>query len=94
MYQEFFQDVASNRIRVRDSKRRDLEKARHLLRFARVIMRRHLGSADALIATSCRELAYERKTKVVFYLCDKRLFNTLSNIDAYSRVVSLRFIQP
>jgi predicted nucleic acid-binding protein len=94
MYRSFFRDLATGRITVRESTRRDFEKARQLLRFARVIIRRHLKSADAIIAASCRELAYEKKMPLVFYLCDKRLHATLQVIGAYSTVVKLRYVQP
>ena len=94
MYRSFFKDVATKRIKVRESTPNDLEKARHLLRFARVIERHHLRSADAVIATSCRQLSYEKQARVVFYLCDKRLHRTLSRIDAYKAAVELRYVQP
>lgn len=94
MYRSFFRDIATKQILVRDSTRRDFEKARHLLRFARVIQRLHLRSADAIIAESCRELSYEKQERVVFYLCDKKLHKTLSAIAAYKSAVELRYIQP
>jgi len=94
MYLSFFGDLATGRIMVRESTRRDFEKARQLLRFARVIIGRHLKSADAIIAASCRELAYEKKAPIVFYLCDKKLHATLRVISAYSAVVKLRYVQP
>ena len=94
MYRSFFGDLATGRIMVRESTRRDFEKARQLLRFARFIIRRHLKSADAIIAASCRELAYEKRLPIAFYLCDKRLHNTLQAIGAYSTVIKLRYVQP
>lgn len=94
MYRHFFRDLASRRIRVRSLTQRDLQNARHLLRFAKVIKRRHLKSADAIISEACRELAYELNLPVVFYLCDKKLYKTLSTINAYSAAVRLRYISP
>ena len=94
LYGRFFQDLAAKRIQVRRVTQRDFQNARHLLRFARVINGRHLKSADALISESCRELAYELNSPVTFYLCDEKLFKTLSSINAYSTAVRLRFIHP
>lgn len=94
MYLKFFRDVARKRIIVRDITKRDLENARHLLRFARVIERRHLGSADAIIAETCRDLSYELGQRVTFYSCDQRLHTTLSATGAYRAAVKLRYLQP
>lgn len=94
LYRRFFRDLAEKRIQVRSVTQRDFENARHLLRFAKVIHGRHLKSADAIISESCRELAYELKFPVTFYLCDEKLNKTLSGINAYSTAVRLRFIHP
>jgi len=94
LYKRFFKDLANHRVNVRSVVQRDLQNARHLLRFAKVIQRRHLKSADAIIAESCRELAYELNAPFTFYLCDEKLFKTLSGINAYSTAVKLRFIHP
>jgi predicted nucleic acid-binding protein len=94
MYRKFFRDVATGRIRVRSVTQRDFQNARHLLRFAKAIHRRHLKSADAIIAESCRELAYELNSTVTFYLCDEKLFRTLRSLNAYSSAVKLRFVHP
>jgi hypothetical protein len=94
LYRRFFRDLASKKIHVRNVTQRDFQNARHLLRFAKVIHRRHLKSADAIISESCRELAYELNSRVTFYLCDEKLFKTLASIDAYKSAVRLRFIHP
>lgn len=94
LYQKFFRDVAAKRIHVRAVSQRDFQNARHLLRFAKVIHGRHLKSADAIISESCRELAYELSSPVTFYLCDEKLYKTLSSVNAYSTAVRLRFIHP
>lgn len=94
MYRKFFRDVARKRIVVRDITKRDLENARHLLRFARVIQRRNLGSADAIVAETCRDLSYELGKQVSFYTCDKKLHSTLSATGAYKTAVRLRYMQP
>ena len=94
MYRKFFHDVAKRRVRVRNVTQRDFQNARHLLRFAKVIQRRHLRSADAIIAESCRELAYELNSPIIFYLCDERLYRTLNSLNAYASAVKLRFVHP
>lgn len=94
LYRRFFRDVAEKRIQVRSVTQHDFQNARHLLRFAKVIHGRHLKSADAIISESCRELAYELNSPVTFYLCDEKLYKTLSSINAYSTAVRLRFIHP
>jgi hypothetical protein len=94
LYRKFFGDVARQRIRIRSITQRDLENARHLLRFAKVIHHRHLKSADAIISESCRELGYELNFPIVFYLCDEKLYKTLSTLNAYSAAVRLRFVRP
>ena len=94
LYRRFFRDVANERIHVRSVTQRDLQNARHLLRFAKVIQGRHLKSADAIIAESCRDLAYELNSPIVFYLCDQKLYKTLSTLGAYTSAVRLRFVHP
>src|SRR5216684_1486318 len=64
LYRRFFRDLAKKRIHIRSVTQRDFQNARHLLRFAKVIHRRHLKSADAIISESCRELAYELNAPV------------------------------
>lgn len=94
MYRKFFEDVARKRIIVLDITKRDLENARHLLRFARVIQRRALGSSDAIVAETCRDLSYELGKRVVFCTSDKRLHATLNATSAYQAAVRLRYLQP
>jgi len=94
MYRKFFRDVAKRRVRVRNITQRDFQNARHLLRFAKVIQRKHLRSADAIIAESCRELAYELNSPIIFYLCDEKLYKTLNSLNAYASAVKLRFVHP
>jgi len=92
MYRRFFLDIARKRINVRDITRRDLENARHLMRFAKVIQRRSLGSSDAIIAETCRDLSYELGRRVIFCSSDQRLHSTLSVTGAYRAAVRLRYL--
>jgi predicted nucleic acid-binding protein len=94
MYRRFFHDVAIGRVRVRSVTQRDFQNARHLIRFAKVIQKRHLKSADAIIAESCRDLAYDLGSQATFWLCDEKLYKTLSSLSAYSSAVKLRFVHP
>jgi hypothetical protein len=94
LYRRFFRDVARKRIIVREISRRDLENARHLIRFAKVIKGRHLKSADAIVAETCRDLSYELGDRVTFYSCDQKLHKTLNATDAYRTAVKLRYVQP
>lgn len=94
LYSNFFRDLADGRVQVRNVLQRDFQNASHLLRFAKVISGRHLKSSDAIVAESCRELAYELGRPVTFYLCDQKLHKTLSSINAYSSAVRLRLVRP
>lgn len=94
MYRKFFKDVARKRIIVRDITRGDLENARHLLRFARVLQRRSLGSSDAIVSETCRALSYDLAERVTFYTCDRKLYSTLSATGAYKAAVRLKYVQP
>lgn len=94
LYRKFFRDVASRRIIVREITKRDLQNARHLIRFAKVIEGRHLRSADAIVSETCRDLSYELGNRVTFYSCDQKLHTTLNATSAYRSVVRLRYLQP
>jgi hypothetical protein len=86
----FWKDVADGKVIVRNTTQRDVMRARNLLRFAGVLRRRNLGSADALIAVSCLELALERRERIIFYTSDWTQFDVLRQIDAFNAVLTLR----
>jgi len=90
----FLQDIESGRLKVRTTTVRDVLRARHLLRFAVVSMRKNLHSADALIATCCLYLAQELKQKAVFYSHDWALYLILRDIGAFRSSLKLRFVGP
>lgn len=92
MYREFFKDLASQRVRLRAVTQRDLVSAAHVLRFAGVIKRLKLQSADAIIAECCRELAVESGERVVFYTADWKLYFILRSIDRFKKALRLRFL--
>jgi hypothetical protein len=89
----FMQDVASGRLAVRSFSRRDLQRARHLMRYAGVVKGKNLSSADALVAACCLEFAHERRALVTFWTADKRLHAMVTSVDAF-RVLKIRFLPP
>ncbi len=88
----FLDDVADGRIQIRPLSRSDMLHARHLLSLAGVVKRRNLGSSDALVAVSCRELALEINERVTFYTKDWTLYSTLHEINAYRSALRMRFL--
>jgi predicted nucleic acid-binding protein len=87
----FWKDVAEGKLVVRSTSQYEVIRARNLLRFAGVLKRRNLGSADALIAVSCLELALERGDRIVFYTSDWTQYDVLRQIDAFNSALILRF---
>jgi len=88
----FLDDVASGRVQIRLITRSDMLRARHLLSLAGIVNRRNLGSSDALVAVSCRELALEIHERVMFYTKDWTLYSTLYQINAYRSALRMRFL--
>ncbi len=88
----FLDDVATGRMQIRPISRSDMLRARHLLVLAGMINRRNLGSSDALVAVSCRELALEAQERTVFYTKDWTLYSTLYQINAYRSALKMRFL--
>ncbi len=93
MDKSFLDDVATGRLNVRRIVERDVLRARHLIRFANVVLKRSLKSADALIAVCCLDLALEKKQRVIFCIHDKPLYSTLQSINAYRAALELRYLQ-
>jgi hypothetical protein len=89
---KFWRDIEGKRLIVRPFGQREVMRARHLLRYAGVIRKRNLGSADALIAVGCLELALEIREPVAFYSSDWPLYSTLREIDAFKNCLSLRYL--
>jgi predicted nucleic acid-binding protein len=89
---KFWTDIATGMLKPRITTAREVIRARNLLRYAGVIKRRNLGSADALIAVCALELALELKEKIIFYTGDWTLYDTIRQIDAYRLPLVLRFL--
>ena len=88
----FFDDVATGRVKIRLISTSDMLRARHLLSLAGIVNRRNLGSSDALVAVSCRELALETHERVMFYTRDWTLYSILYQINAYRSALRMRFL--
>jgi hypothetical protein len=86
----FWNDIAEGKLIVHKTTQREVMRARNLLRFAGVLKRRNLGSADALIAVSCLELALERREQIIFYTSDWTQYDVLRQIDAFNAALTLR----
>ncbi|HEX8634117.1 MAG TPA: type II toxin-antitoxin system VapC family toxin [Pyrinomonadaceae bacterium] len=89
---KFWTDVSTGRLTTRITTPREVVRARDLLRYAGIIKRRKLGSADALIAVCALELALELKERVIFYTGDWGLYSIIRDIDAYNLTLRLRFL--
>ncbi len=92
MQSEFFRDIANDRISIRALDSSDLFRAMHLIALGGVINRRGLRSSDAIVAVSCRQLAFETRERVTFYTKDWKLYRTLYEINAYRSTMKLRFL--
>ena len=88
----FLDDLAIGRIQIRPISRFDMLRARHLLTHAGIVNRRNLGSSDALVAVSCRELAFETHERITFCTKDWMLYSTLYQINAYRSALKMRFL--
>lgn len=92
MDSSFFRDLKKGLLKICKASNLTMLRARNLIRFGGIVMRRHLGTADALIATSCLDLALERRQSVIFYLGDWPLYSILKEITAFHSIVKLRYI--
>jgi hypothetical protein len=90
MDRAFLRDVASGRLIIRDVTQSDMQRARHLLRYAGAVKKRNLGSLDALVAICSLELALEKKLPVVFYTEDWTLYSTIRELNSFRSVLELR----
>lgn len=94
MDHRFLSDIADGRLVVRPTNQISIVRARNLLRFAGIVKRRNLGSADALIASCCLDLAHELRKRVLFYTADWTLYSTLREVDAFRSAMTLQYILP
>ena len=84
------EDIAEGRLQVRDTTRRDLARARHLIRYVGMKTGRKISSGDALVATCCLEFVLDKREKnAAFITCDLPLFKILASLDAFRSSMSL-----
>lgn len=84
MESTFMKDIAEGRLNVRDTTRRDFQRARHLIRYVGVKSGKKITSGDALIATCCLEFVMDkREKKAAFISCDLPLLKILMSLDAF-----------
>src|SRR5258706_4537155 len=89
---KFYPDIADRRLNVRPVSQRNVLKARQLIRFAGVLNRRNLASGDALIASTCLELALERRKTVTFYTSDWTLYTIVRDIDVFKFALRMVYV--
>jgi predicted nucleic acid-binding protein len=94
MNSRFFEDIHTGRIQVRTTTWVSTLRARNLLRFGGVILGAPFGSADALIASTCLDLAHELKVRFRFYTGDWELYRLLRQIDVFKAGMILQYIFP
>jgi predicted nucleic acid-binding protein len=88
----FWIDIAEGYLQIRAAGTREIVRARNLVRYAQLLKRRKLTSADALIAVSALELALERQEKIIFYVSDWNMFDILSNVNAFKVGLNMQFL--
>jgi len=90
----FLRDIATGQIAIIPSARLVVMRACQLMRFAVLLKGRHLKSSDALIASTCLELALRERRRIVFYTHDRKLIKTLREISAFRSALVLRYVDP
>jgi predicted nucleic acid-binding protein len=92
MRAQFEDDIASGLLRVQAVCQADLLSARDLLEDAAVLNSRDLRSADAIIAATCRGLAYSMDKSVTFYTRDWLLYSSIRSVQSYRSTLKLRYL--
>ncbi len=89
LHHQFLDDVANEVFAVRTAGMREVQRAVHLIRFAGVVKKRGLKSADALIAAGALEYALEVQQTVNFYTSDWPLYACLRDLNAFRTTMNL-----
>lgn len=92
LHRQFIRDVAEDVIEVRMSGVREIRRAIHLLRFAGVVKKKGLISADALIAACALEYAMEKQQVISFYTSDWPLYSCLRDLNAFRTTMNLYLV--
>jgi predicted nucleic acid-binding protein len=88
----FEDDIATGVLSIRTVTQADLINARDLLEDAAVSNNRNLRSADAIIASSARQLAYDLKSRVIFYTHDWTQYASILGVHSYRSALKLRYL--
>jgi predicted nucleic acid-binding protein len=94
MNSRFFEDIQTGRLQVRTTTRRSILRARNLLRFGGVILGANLGSADALVASTCLDLAHDLQIRFRFYTGDWGQYTLMRQSDVFKAGMILQYIFP
>lgn len=92
MNSRFFEDIHSARLQVHTTTWRSILRARNLLRFGGIVLKADLGSTDALIASTCLDLAHELRVRFRFYTADWRQYTLLRQSDIFRSGMILQYI--
>jgi predicted nucleic acid-binding protein len=88
----FLSDIANEAFAIRSSGLREIRRAAHLIRFAGVVKKRGLKSADALIASCAVEHALEIQRTVNFYTSDWPLYVCLRDLNVFRTTMNLYLV--
>lgn len=88
----FFEDIHNGRLQVRTTTQISILRARYLLRYGGITLNANLGSTDALLASTCLDLAHSLKVRFRFYTGDWRLYTLLRQINAFRSAMVLQYI--
>ena len=89
LYRQFLDDVARGSFSVRVPKKKDIQRAIHLIRFAGLVNKKGLKSSDALIAATALDYALEVQRTVNFYTSDWPLYLCLRELNAFRTTMNL-----
>ena len=89
LHEQFIDDIANEVFTVRATGMKEVQRAIHLIRYAGVVKKKGLKSADALIAASALECALEARRVVNFYTSDWSLYSSLRDLDAFRTTMNL-----
>jgi hypothetical protein len=92
MNSRFFEDIHQGRLHVQTTTWLSILRARNLLRFGGVIIGADLGSADALIASTCLDLAHKLQVRFRFYTADWRQYTLLRQSNVFRSGMILQYI--
>lgn len=92
MNNRFFEDIKEGRIQVRTTTWLSILRARNLLRYGGVILGADLGSVDALIGSTCLDLAHDLQVRFRFYTADWRQYTLLRQSDVFRAGMILQYI--